>query len=386
MTIRDRIGLYVHWPFCLAKCPYCDFNSHVRHQPIDEARFVAGLLSELRWMAERFGPRKIESIFFGGGTPSLMSPGAVGMILDAACGLFAMRGEIEITLEANPTSVEAGNFSGYRAAGVNRVSVGVQSIDDRALKALGRQHSAAEALGAFALAAKTFPRVSFDMIYTRPEQTVESWREELARALGEQQGHMSLYQLTIEPDTQFQKLHESGKLIIPGEDLALELYDLTQEMTEAAGLSAYEVSNHAAPGHASKHNTLYWKYGEYAGIGPGAHSRMCDASGVRHAIDTVKHPESWLQKVENAGVGINQDIVLSAKEQAEEFLMMGLRLTDGIDLARYEDLAGQPLPTERIEFLQKENLVTNKGSNTKLMATPKGRRVLNAVTGYLCNA
>ncbi len=385
MTGPSRLGLYVHWPFCLAKCPYCDFNSHVRHERVDEGRFVDALVRELRWMGERSGPRVIESIFFGGGTPSLMSPQAVACVLEAAAGVFDVPGDAEITLEANPTSVEARNFAGYRTAGVNRVSVGVQALDDRALKALGRQHSAAEALNAFRLAAKTFPRVSFDMIYARPDQALNDWREELSRALGEQQGHMSLYQLTIEPETRYHELYENGKLNIPGEDAALALYDVTQELTEAAGLTAYEVSNHAAPGHASKHNKLYWQYGEYAGIGPGAHSRLGDEDGKRHAIDMIKHPETWLQLVERNGAGINENTTLTAQEQAEEFLLMGLRLAEGIDLTRYEALADHALPMSRITLLQEEGLVTTHGSNSHLAATPKGRRVLNALTGYLCN-
>ncbi|MGI9373743.1 MAG: radical SAM family heme chaperone HemW [Hyphomicrobiales bacterium] len=378
-------GIYVHWPFCLAKCPYCDFNSHVRHQAVDEARFISALLAELNWFAAKMPERAVSSVFFGGGTPSLMSPRAVEQIIEAIDTIFGLAEECEITLEANPTIVEARNFAGYRAAGVNRVSVGVQALDDAALKALGRQHTSTEALAAFKLAAKTFPRVSFDMIYARPGQRASAWREELTRALGEQQGHMSLYQLTIEPETRYADLHAQGKLIVPDEDEALALYDVTQELTIRAGLSAYEVSNHAAKGHECRHNVLYWEYGDYAGIGPGAHSRITDHYGNRLAIDMVKHPETWAQRVEEGGVGISEETALSAQEQAEEYLLMGLRLTDGISMPRYEQLAGMPLPAERLAMLEEEALVHTSHNAQTLSTTPKGRRVLNAVTGYLCS-
>ena len=384
MAKPDPFGIYVHWPFCLAKCPYCDFNSHVRHQIVDEPRFISALLGELDWFKAQTGKRKITSVFFGGGTPSLMSPKGVAGIIDGIAKRYELTDETEITLEANPTSVEAQNFAGYRTAGVNRVSVGVQALDDAALKALGRQHTSTEALAAFRLAAKTFPRVSFDMIYARPSQSVKAWRAELAAALGEQQGHMSLYQLTIEPETRYNDLYQQGKLVIPNEDEALALYDATQELTERAGLSAYEVSNHAATGHECRHNVLYWQYGEYAGIGPGAHSRISRKNGSRAAIDMMKHPETWAKAVEADGVGVATETELSGKEQGEEYILMGLRLTGGISLARYAELSGAPLAQKRLALLKDEGLIIHDPGASTLRTTPKGRRVLNAVTGYLC--
>jgi putative oxygen-independent coproporphyrinogen III oxidase len=293
---NQPFGIYVHWPFCKAKCPYCDFNSHVRHGAVDTMSFAQALVRELEWMKQRTPDRTVTSIFFGGGTPSLMPPAAVARVLEGIAALWPVSPEAEITLEANPTSVEAENFRGYRTAGVNRVSVGVQALNAADLAALGRQHSPEEALAAFRLAAKIFPRVSFDLIYARPGQSLEAWREELTRALGEQQGHMSLYQLTIEPETRYFDLHEAGKLKIPDDDLGADLYEVTQELTEKAGLPAYEISNHAQLGHDSQHNLLYWRYGEYAGVGPGAHSRLVDGDR-RFALATEKHPEGWRAKV-----------------------------------------------------------------------------------------
>ncbi|NNF80723.1 MAG: coproporphyrinogen III oxidase [Rhizobiales bacterium] len=375
-------GLYVHWPFCLAKCPYCDFNSHVRHTAVDQAAYVAAFDREMAWFAERSKSRTITSIFFGGGTPSLMTPHTVGAILDAAAGHWAIATDAEITLEANPTSVEARNFASLRTAGVNRVSVGVQSLDDAALKFLGRQHTAKEALAAFQLAAKTFDRVSFDMIYARPKQTAEAWRAELGHALSYAEGHMSLYQLTIEPKTRFADLHAAGKLLVPGESLALALYDVTQELTEAAGLPAYEVSNHAAPGHECRHNVLYWRYGDYAGVGPGAHSRLTLDTGQRIGSSTLRSPEAWLEQVSARGEGIEDTESLSGEDRADEYLLMGLRLNEGISLNRHRDLGGA-LDTGRIETLQAEGLVEMDAQAAHLVATPAGRRVLNAVIGYL---
>jgi putative oxygen-independent coproporphyrinogen III oxidase len=258
-------GVYVHWPFCKAKCPYCDFNSHVRHRPVDQAAFAAALGREIARFAELAPGRIVTSIFFGGGTPSLMEPSTVGTVLDAIAGHWTVAGDVETSLEANPTSVEAANFAAYRAAGINRVSLGVQALDDDALRLLGRQHSAAEAVDAFAVARAHFDRVSFDLIYARPRQTVEAWSGELSRAVALAIDHLSLYQLTIEPGTAYFDLHERGKLVTPADDCAADLYDLTQELTQQAGLSTYEVSNHAAAGQESRHNLLYWRYGEYAG-------------------------------------------------------------------------------------------------------------------------
>ena len=369
-------GVYVHWPFCKAKCPYCDFNSHVRHLPVDAMPFARALASELEWFAAQTPGRKVTSIFFGGGTPSLMPPEAVGHVLETIGRLWTTSPNVEITLEANPTSIEARNFTGYRAAGVNRVSVGVQALNDADLQVLGRQHSAAEAIAAFQLAARIFPRVSFDLIYARPRQTLAEWRAELTEALSYQQGHMSLYQLTIEPGTAFADLDARGLLAVPPEDDAADLYDVTQELTENAGLPAYEVSNHAAPGHESRHNLLYWRYGEYAGVGPGAHSRLADGEN-RRALLSEKHPETWRDLVATRRHGIIQDMVVTRPDQASEYLLMGLRISEGIDLGRYESLAAQPIDTNKVAALQSLGFVSLEDS--RLRATPAGRRVLNTL-------
>jgi putative oxygen-independent coproporphyrinogen III oxidase len=371
-------GIYVHWPFCKAKCPYCDFNSHVRHEPVDALSFADALARELAWFGAKTKGRKVDSIFFGGGTPSLMPPEAVGRVLDCIGKLWTLSPDAEVTLEANPTSVEARNFAGYRAAGVNRVSIGVQALADQDLKALGRQHSVAEALAAFRLAARTFPRVSFDLIYARPGQTVAQWRDELSRALAEQQGHMSLYQLTIEEGTRFADLHRAGKLIVPDEAVAAELYDVTQELTAAAGLQAYEVSNHALPGHESRHNLIYWRYGDYAGAGPGAHSRIT-AGSRRLALATERHPETWRAHVLARGHGMIEETPIETADQAAEYLLMGLRIAEGIDLARYRSLSGRA-PSHLAE-LSEMGLVSVRGD--RLVATHAGRRVLNAVIAQL---
>jgi oxygen-independent coproporphyrinogen-3 oxidase len=371
-------GIYVHWPFCKAKCPYCDFNSHVRHEPVDALSFADALARELAWFGARTHGHRVDSIFFGGGTPSLMPPEAVERVLDKIADLWTVASDAEVTLEANPTSVEARNFAGYRAAGVNRVSVGVQALSDQDLKALGRQHSVDEALLAFRLAAKTFPRVSFDLIYARPGQTLAQWREELTRALGEQQGHMSLYQLTIEEGTRYADLHRAGKLIVPDEDTGAELYDVTQELTGRAGLEAYEVSNHALPGHESRHNLIYWRYGDYAGVGPGAHSRINDGAR-RLALATERHPETWRAQVQSRGHGVIEETMIETSDQAAEYLLMGLRIAEGIDLARYERLSGRP--PSHLDELTEMGLVSLRGD--RLVATHAGRRVLNAVIAQM---
>lgn len=376
----DDLAIYVHWPFCKAKCPYCDFNSHVRHQGVDTADFTEALVAELSWFAAVTPGRTVSSVFFGGGTPSLMPPEMVGRVLDAVALNWAITSSIETTLEANPTSVEAHHFRGYRAAGVNRVSVGVQALDQSSLAALGRQHTVEEALTAYRLAAHIFPRSSFDLIYARPGQTVAQWKDELARALDEQQGHMSLYQLMIEPDTAFARLKAEGKLEVPGEEDSEALYEVTQELTEKAGLAAYEVSNHARPGSESRHNLHYWRYGEYAGVGPGAHSRLV-IEGEKRAIAAERHPESWRQMVAEKGHGIITNDALSGPEQADEMLLMGLRIADGIDLERFGALAGHPLDRRKIEALTALDLVAQDGA--RLKATPRGRRLLNAVIGEL---
>src|SRR5262245_50199213 len=299
-------GVYVHWPFCLSKCPYCDFNSHVRHAAIDEERFLRAFTAEIATTAARVPARTVSTVFFGGGTPSLMAPETVGSLLDAIARHWAIAPDVEVTLEANPTSVEATRFRGYRAAGVNRVSLGVQALDDAALGALGRTHSAREALDALAVARSTFERYSFDLIYARPGQTCASWRAELERAISQAADHLSVYQLTIEHDTPFATLQAAGKLAVPDQDAARALYDTTQEVCSARGLPAYEFSNHATPGGECRHNLVYWRYGEYAGIGPGAHGRL-DVLDKRRAIATEKHPERWLARVEQAGHGIVVD-------------------------------------------------------------------------------
>jgi putative oxygen-independent coproporphyrinogen III oxidase len=380
ISSEQAFGIYVHWPFCRAKCPYCDFNSHVRHQPVDALSFARALAIELSWFAVQAPGRIVTSIFFGGGTPSLMPPEAVAHVLDAIAGLWSISPQAEITMEANPTSIEAENFRGYRAAGVNRVSVGVQALNDADLKALGRQHSAQEALAAFRLAAKIFPRVSFDLIYARPHQTMAQWRDELSNALAEQQGHMSLYQLTIEPGTAYFDLHARGSLATPTDDRAADLYDLTQELTERAGLPAYEISNHARPGHESQHNLLYWRYGEYAGAGPGAHSRLADGEN-RRALIAEKHPESWRELVTTAGNGIVADICVMPPDQASEYLLMGLRIAEGIDLDRYAALAGRDIDSSKIAGMKSLGLIKRDGQ--RLHATADGRKLLNAVIAEL---
>jgi oxygen-independent coproporphyrinogen-3 oxidase len=374
LTEPAPFGVYVHWPFCRAKCPYCDFNSHVRHSGIDEARFLAAYLAELRHFAALAPERRVSSLFFGGGTPSLMRPNTVAAILDAVALHWALDSNAEITLEANPTSVEAENFAGYRAAGVNRLSLGVQALDDQSLKALGRQHTADEALAALALAKRHFGRVSFDLIYAREGQTERAWREELSRALDHASDHLSLYQLTIEEGTPFAARHAAGTLHVPEGGEARAMYLLTQELCEAAGLPAYEISNHARPGAESRHNLIYWRGHDYAGIGPGAHSRVT-VRGAKRAFSTIKSPEAWLAQAEASGHGIESDEALDAAEVADEYLLMGLRLSEGIDLARHAAIGGPPLDERRIEALAHQGLIERGGE--RLAATPKGRLVLN---------
>jgi putative oxygen-independent coproporphyrinogen III oxidase len=374
-------GVYVHWPFCLSKCPYCDFNSHVRHAAIDQARFAAAFAAEIATTAARIGHRTVSTVFFGGGTPSLMEPDTLAAALDAIGTHWTLASDAEITLEANPSSVEAGRFRGYRATGVNRVSLGVQSLDDTVLRGLGRLHTAREALDAVAVARAVFDRMSFDLIYARPGQTVAAWREELARALAEAGEHLSLYQLTIEPETPFAALHAAGKLAMPDDDLGRALYDATLDQCAAAGLPAYEVSNHARPGAACRHNLVYWRYGEYAGIGPGAHGRLV-IDGTRRATATERRPEAWLMRVEALGHGVTVDDALSRDEQADEFLLMGLRLAEGIDPQRYAALAGRPLDTGRIALLTGHGFVETTADG-RLRVTRSGFPLLDAVVADL---
>ncbi|CAA0110351.1 Oxygen-independent coproporphyrinogen-III oxidase-like protein YqeR [Starkeya nomas] len=379
--VDPGFGVYVHWPFCKAKCPYCDFNSHVRHSPPDQARFVAAFRAEIAHTRQRIGQRRTQSVFFGGGTPSLMDPATVGAILEAIDTAWPLDARAEVTLEANPTSVEAGRFRGYRAAGVNRVSLGVQALDDAALKALGRMHTAQEALGAVAVARAAFERVSFDLIYARPDQKPEDWAAELKRAIDEGCEHLSLYQLTIEDGTPFAALHRAGRLIVPDGDAARALWDVTQETTLAAGLPAYEISNHARPGAESRHNLLYWRYGEYAGVGPGAHGRLDTPEG-RVATSTERSPEEWVARVEQAGHGVIVDERLSRAEQADEYLLMGLRLTEGIDRARFARLAGRDLDATHFATLLVEGLIEELPGE-RLRATAIGLPVLDAIVADL---
>ena len=374
-------GVYVHWPFCAAKCPYCDFNSHVRHQPVDQARFAAAFATELATMRKRTGQREVTSVFLGGGTPSLMQPATVGAVLEAIAANWTIATGAEITLEANPSSVEASRFRGYRAAGVNRVSLGVQALNDPDLKFLGRLHNVEEALTAIGLAREIFPRLSFDLIYARPGQTPEAWAAELERAIGHAVDHLSLYQLTIEEGTPFHALHAARKFAVPDPDVAADLYAVTQQVTSAHGLPAYEISNHAVPGAESRHNLTYWRYGEYVGVGPGAHGRFIE-NGRRIVTIAEKMPETWLNLVEARGHGITGGETLTRSEETDEFLLMGLRLAEGIDLARYELLAGRPFSTPRLSILQDEGLIEQIG-NSRLRATPSGMIVLDAVVADL---
>jgi oxygen-independent coproporphyrinogen-3 oxidase len=376
------LGIYVHWPFCKAKCPYCDFNSHVRHEPVDWRAFASALTRELATFRSLAPHPAVASLFFGGGTPSLMPPAAVAQVIDAVASFWKLEENAELTLEANPTSAEAENFEGYRLAGINRLSLGIQALDDADLKLLGRQHSAAEALAAFDMAAGIFPRLSFDLIYARPGQTVAAWREELTQALSVQQGHMSLYQLTIEPGTRFHDLHRKGSLIVPDEETAAALYDITQELTGGFGLPAYEVSNHAWPGHESRHNLIYWRYGDYLGVGPGAHSRLTTASG-RLAFSTERHPETWRRLVDVDGHGRIEENCLSPAEQGLEMLLMGMRLKEGISPEAYERLAGRELDRAKLSALLDENLLRLDAASGRVAATDKGRRVLNSLIAAL---
>jgi oxygen-independent coproporphyrinogen-3 oxidase len=356
-------GVYIHWPFCAQKCPYCDFNSHVRHGGWDEDRFLRAYLRELDTVAGWTGERTLTSVFLGGGTPSLMKPATVAALLEHTARLWPVAPGAEITIEANPVSVEATRFAGYRAAGVNRVSMGLQSLRDEELKRLGRIHTAAEAKAALGIAFRTFERVSFDLIYARPGQTFEAWRQELSEALDLAGRHLSLYQLTIEPDTPFAALHKAGKLVIPDAEAAHDLYALTQELTESAGLPAYEISNHAAPGEESRHNLLYWRYGEYAGIGPGAHGRL-RIGGVRHATATERSPETWASSVEEVGHGMKERTPLSRREQADEMLLMGLRITEGLDLERLQTIGGVRPSAGAISELQALGLLESSLPDT----------------------
>ncbi len=367
-------GLYLHWPFCAAKCPYCDFNSHVAKE-IDQSRWKRAYLSEIDRYAELLPGRVLNSVFFGGGTPSLMDPETVADVLDGVRNHWTPANDFEVTLEANPGSVEAGRFSAYAEAGVSRVSLGVQALNDTDLRRLGRIHSVAEAIQAFDIARKYFQRVSFDLIYARQDQSLKDWQRELACALDMAVDHLSLYQLTIEPGTAFGDRHALGGLRgLPDEDRARDMYDATQDLCTMAGLPAYEVSNHARPGAESRHNLIYWRYGDYIGIGPGAHGRI--TLDKRYATQTSLIPSTWLRAAE-AGNGDGEVTSLSAQEQAHEYLLMGLRLTEGIDPARYRALCGKDLVRDRLDYLAEIGMITF--DKTRVAATPEGRVLLNAL-------
>ncbi|MCL2452154.1 MAG: radical SAM family heme chaperone HemW [Alphaproteobacteria bacterium] len=374
-------GIYVHWPFCLSKCPYCDFNSHVRVKPVDETGFVEAIRAELTHRMGLTPGRTVSSIFLGGGTPSLMQPSTVAAILDAVAGLWPVAPGAEITLEANPTSVEAERFRGFRLAGINRVSLGVQALRDSDLKALGRGHDVAQAKRAIDLAAATFDRFSFDLIYARPGQSITGWRKELEEALALTHDHLSLYQLTIEDGTIFARLQDAGKLILPDHDHARALWDVTQDLTAKAGLPAYEVSNHARPGAESRHNLIYWRYGEYVGVGPGAHGRVLKGN-IRRAQATEPQPDVWLEQVARRGHALIEDEALSAEEQADEFLLMGLRLSEGIAPSDFEVMAGRDLDPHRIAALLAQGMVEYTPGG-RLRVSAEGFPVLDAVVADL---
>ena len=372
-----QFALYVHWPFCLSKCPYCDFNSHVRAK-IDDEAWAAGLLREMQTIAARLTSRRpLQSIFFGGGTPSLMPGKTVAQVLATAEQLFGLAPNIEVTLESNPTSVDATRFRDYRAAGVNRVSLGVQALNDEDLKALGRLHTVDEAMRAVALAQEIFPRASFDLIYARPRQTPEAWAAELTRALAQGCTHYSLYQLTFEEGTPFYSALQRGTMKELDPETAAALYEQTQARMNAAGMPAYEISNHAKPGEESRHNLVYWRYGDYVGIGPGAHGRLT-IDGSKFATSTERQPEAWLKSVTTNGHGLDRWETVTKEEQGTEALLMGLRLTEGIDRTQIERDLGRPLNTAKLEA---QNLITQQHGH--LRATPQGRMVLNSVLKQL---
>jgi putative oxygen-independent coproporphyrinogen III oxidase len=372
-------ALYIHWPFCLSKCPYCDFNSHVR-EGIDLDLWREALLSDLRHEADLTAKEALDSVFFGGGTPSLMPPAMASDLLNEAERLWGFAPGIEVTLEANPSSVEAANFAALADAGVNRVSLGLQALDDESLRFLGRLHGAKEGLEALETAHKRFNRVSFDLIYARPGQTAEQWAEELQRALGFGTGHLSLYQLTIEPGTRFATDVRQGTFAPLDDDPAADLFALTREMTAAAGLPAYEVSNHARPGEESRHNLTYWRYQDYVGIGPGAHGRRNGVATLRH-----KKPENWLAAVAGRGNGLKEERPLGQREQASEALLMGLRLAEGVDLpqlsARFGIAASELIDRDKLAFHESLGLAWSIGS--RIGVTPKGMPLLDALLGEL---
>ncbi len=379
----ESLALYIHWPFCLSKCPYCDFNSHVREK-IPQTRMVAALRAEMAYEAQRLGRRKLTSIFFGGGTPSLLDPDNVAALIGDARRYFNFADDVEITLEANPTSIEAGRFAGYRDAGVNRVSIGVQSFDEAALKFLGREHSAGQAIAAIELARKIFPRLSFDLIYARPGQTEIAWRAELRQALSLAADHLSLYQLTIEQGTKFATLYARGEFALPDDEVSAALYDATAAAAASFGLRQYEISNYAKPGGESRHNLAYWRYQDYAGIGPGAHGRV-SLAGQLWATQRHRAPEAWAELVEAKGSGATTEEVVSQADQAREALLMGLRLAEGIEAAAFERRTGmalgEALEADVLQAAVEEGYL--KLSDTRLVATLEGRKRLDALLPVL---
>lgn len=369
-------GLYLHWPFCQSKCPYCDFNSHVAAE-IDQTAWERAYLSEIDRVAGETKGRLLNTVFFGGGTPSLMSPDLVATVLERITARWTTANDFEVTLEANPGSVEAARFQGFAQAGVNRISMGIQALNDEDLRRLGRLHSVAEARVAFDIARQQFDRVSFDLIYARQFQTLQAWEQELQEALSMAVDHLSLYQLTIEQGTAFGARHAKGGLKgLPDDDISADMYLLTQDMCAAHGMPAYEVSNHARASAQSRHNLIYWRYGDYAGIGPGAHGRLT-RNGTRVATQTPLAPQTWLDQVSRAGHGELARETIPAQEQAIEYLMMSMRLTEGSDLKRYQQLAGTELPPARIDDLIAQGVLAQ--ADDRIMATDQGRPVLNAV-------
>ncbi len=377
-------GLYVHWPFCVSKCPYCDFNSHVRER-VDHTAWRDALVKELRHYAAMTPGRTVESIFFGGGTPSLMKPETVGAVIDETARHWTMADDAEITLEANPTSVETEKFMAFRNAGVNRVSIGIQSLYDRDLKFLGRAHDAAQGRAAIDMASSVFGRYSFDLIYARPDQTLQAWERELREALELAGGHLSLYQLTIEQGTAFHTMHTRGDFQIPQDDLAADFYELTQTIMEASGRPAYEVSNHARSGEESRHNLIYWRYGDYAGIGPGAHGRLTLDDGRKIATRAHRAPEVWLERVNAEGHGAHPREDLSREQRTMETLIMGMRLRQGVSLEKLTREAGQPwdavIDRNRISALMEEGLV--EMDDVSLRPTSSGLQRVNSIIQYV---
>jgi oxygen-independent coproporphyrinogen-3 oxidase len=377
------LALYIHWPFCLAKCPYCDFNSHVRER-IDQTRFAAALRRELAWEADRLGPRPLGSIFFGGGTPSLMDPATTAGLIADATRLFPPVPGLEITLEANPTSVEAARLRDFRAAGVNRISMGIQALNAADLARLGRQHSVTQAIAALGLAREIFPRISFDLIYARPGQTLAAWRGELREALGLAADHLSLYQLTIEHGTQYETLHRRGEIVLPDDDTQAELYDATAEEAAGFGLAAYEISNYAVPGGESRHNLAYWRYTDYAGIGPGAHGRVTLGDRL---VATRRHraPEPWAELVERVGHGSTREEEIAGEQRAREMLLMGLRLAEGIHAPGFAARTGMALADAIDASVLEQALEAGYlvQGDDRLTATAEGRKRLDALLGAL---